>query len=327
MLYGDSASWEVALGRWRTAACSWGVAAVVGALALAQGADRGPQPAGGIVALTFDDLPAHGPLPPGLSRVEVAKSVIESLRGRNAPPVYGFVNAKLVDQQPADAEVLRMWRTAGFPLGNHTYSHMDLNANPVDAFERDVVADEPLVSSLMSEGDWHWLRFPYLHEGDTREKHQAVLAFLSGRAYRVAEVTISFDDYAYNDPYARCRGRQDAQGVERLEQSYISRAADSLTRAQASSRSVFGRDIKHVMLLHIGAFQTVMLPRLLDLLQQRGWSLTTLPDAASDPAYATVAEGRTTWTGTFLDHHERPQAGALPRPADETFQRLGALCR
>lgn len=309
------------------AACSCGIAAVVGALALAQGAKGGAEPAGGVVALTFDDLPAHGPLPPGLSRVEIAKSIIEALRSRDGPPVYGFVNAKLVDQQPADAEVLRMWRAAGFPLGNHTFSHMDLNANPEGAFEQDIIAGEPLVRSLMLEGDWRWLRFPYLHEGDTREKHQAVMAFLSGRGYRVAEVTISFDDYAYNDPYARCRSRQDAQGVEWLEQSYLSRAADSLTRAQASSRSVFGRDIKHVMLLHIGAFQTVMLPRLLNLLQQRGWTLTTLPEAASDPAYAKEAEGRAVWTGTFLDHHERAQAGVLPRPADEVFQKLGALCR
>jgi peptidoglycan/xylan/chitin deacetylase (PgdA/CDA1 family) len=309
------------------AACALGVAAVVGTLTSAPGAGQGAQLAGGIVALTFDDLPAHGPLPPGLNRVEIAKSIIEALRSRDAPAVYGFVNAKLVDQQPADMEVLRMWRAAGFPLGNHTFSHMDLNTNPVGAFEQDVIAGEPLVRSLMREGDWRWLRFPYLHEGDTREKHQAAMAFLSSRGYRVAEVTISFDDYAYNDPYARCRGRQDAQGVEWLEQSYLSRAAASLTRAQASSRSAFGRDIKHVMLLHIGAFQTVMLPRLLELLQQRGWTLTTLPDAASDPAYARVAEGRTTWTGTFLDHHERAQAGALPRPADEVLQKLGSLCR
>ena len=41
------------------------------------------------VALTFDDLPAHGPLPPGMTRLEVAKSIIATLKAANAPQVYG----------------------------------------------------------------------------------------------------------------------------------------------------------------------------------------------------------------------------------------------
>ena len=304
-------------------------AALPGALPTAQVPGATAPRTGGVVALTFDDLPAHGPLPPGVTRVDVAKSIIGALQERKAPPAYGFVNARLVERQPADAEVLRMWRAAGLPLGNHTFSHMDLNANTLDAFEQDVIAGEPLVSSLMGNADWYWLRFPFLHEGDTAEKHQAVTAFLTGRGYKVAEVTISFDDYAYNDPYARCRTKNDAPGVEWLEHSYLARAADSLARAQTDARAIFGRDIKHVMLLHVGAFQTVMLPRLLDLLHERGWTLTTLPDAASDPAYAKVPEGRTSWTGSFLDHHRSPQPrrDAAPRPADDFFQKIAGVCK
>jgi peptidoglycan/xylan/chitin deacetylase (PgdA/CDA1 family) len=303
------------------------VAALLGALPAAQVPGGSAPGAGGVVAITFDDLPAHGPLPPGVTRVDVAKSIIGALQERKAPPAYGFVNARLVEQQPADAEVLRMWRAAGLPLGNHTFSHMDPNASTVAAFEQDVIAGEPLVSSLMGNADWRWFRFPFLHEGDTAEKHQAVTAFLAGRGYKVAEVTIGFDDYAYNDPYARCRTKNDARGVEWLERSYLARAADSLARAQADSRAIFGRDIKHVMLLHVGAFQTVMLPRLLDLLHERGWTLTTLPDAASDPAYAKVAEGRTSWTGSFLDHHRPPRDAAPPRPADDFFQKIAGVCK
>ena len=76
------------------------------------------------VALTFDDLPDHGPLPPGMSRIDVAKSIIGTLKAHQAPPVYGFINARQLETNPADAAVLRLWREAGFPLGNHTFSHM-----------------------------------------------------------------------------------------------------------------------------------------------------------------------------------------------------------
>jgi peptidoglycan/xylan/chitin deacetylase (PgdA/CDA1 family) len=287
---------------------------------------RPPAAAQAHVALTFDDLPDHGPLPPGLSRVDIAKSILDTLRSRHAPPVYGFINAKALVARPEDGQVLSLWRGAGFPLGNHAFSHMDLHANPVEPFEQDVLANEATLKSYMGDQDWHWFRFPYLREGDTIEKHRAILAFLKARGYRVAEVTLSFDDYAYNDPYARCLAKNDRQGLDWLAQSYLDRASTSLSRGQEASRLVFGRDIKHVMLLHIGGFETVMLPRLLDLLQQRGFALTTLEDAESDPAYAIEPELHTSWDGTRLDQFLTARHAPRP-PHDDTLEKLGALCR
>jgi len=161
-------------------------------------------PAGAQVALTFDDLPSHGPLPPGMTRVEIAKSVIDTLRKFQAPMVYGFVNAKLVADRPQDAEVLKMWTAAGFPLGSHAFSHMDLATNKAEDFEKDIAANEATLRQFFPGGDWHWFRYPYLHEGDTAEKKHAIAAYLKEHRYKVAEVTLSFGDYAGNDPYARC---------------------------------------------------------------------------------------------------------------------------
>ncbi len=278
------------------------------------------------VALTFDDLPSHGPLPPGMSRVDVANSIIESLRRHHAPAVYGFINAKAVADRAEDIEVLRVWRAAGLPLGNHAYSHMDLHANAVSAFEEDVFGNESTLQSLMGSDDWHWFRYPYLREGDTAEKHRAVLAFLGERHYKVAQVTLSFDDYAYNEPYARCLAKNDTQGIEWLKDSFLSRAADSLARGQEAARQLFGRDIKHVMLLHIGGFQTVMLSPLLDLLASRGFTLTTLEDAQADDAYASAPDLTANWHGTLLD--QLMTARRLPLPPDDgVFEKLAALCR
>jgi peptidoglycan-N-acetylglucosamine deacetylase len=278
------------------------------------------------VALTFDDLPDHGPLPPGLSRVDVARSILGTLRAHHAPSVYGFINAKQLDEHPADAEVLRLWRDAGFPLGNHTFSHMDLHANTLEDFERDVAANEATLRQYMGDRDWHWFRYPYLKEGNTPEKYRGVKDMLKRRGYRVAEVTLSFDDYAYNDPYARCVARHDREGIAWLEQSYKERAAESLVTGREAARAFIGRDIGHVMLLHIGAFETVMLPRLLDLLDQQGFTLATLEDAQKDAAYDTLPDTGGIWSGTLFDQmaaaRQRP-----PQPPSDAFARLDALCR
>jgi peptidoglycan/xylan/chitin deacetylase (PgdA/CDA1 family) len=286
-----------------------------------------PPPAQAHIALTFDDLPVHGPLPPGLSRLDIARSIATTLRSHHTPPVYGFINAKAMVAAPDTAQVLSLWRAAGFPLGNHAFSHMDLHANPVEVFEQDVLGNEATLTSLMGDADWHWFRYPYLREGETAAKHQAIVAFLKAHHYRVAEVTISFSDYAYNEPYARCLAKNDKPGLEWLSQRYLDRAADSLSRGQEASQLLFGHDIKHVLLLHIGGFETVMLPKLLDLLAQRGFALTTLEEAESDPAYAIEPDLKANWDGTLLDQLLAARKTRLPPHADDTFEKLGAICR
>jgi peptidoglycan/xylan/chitin deacetylase (PgdA/CDA1 family) len=308
----------------RLAGAAFVLAALSLTLALAPGQPPAPTPIR--IALTFDDLPNHGPLPPGMTRADVARSLIATLKAHRTPPVYGFINARQLETSPADAAVLRLWREAGFPLGNHTYSHMDLHTHTPDEFERDVAANEETLRTYMGESDWQWFRYPFLREGDTPGKYRAVRDLLARRGYRVAQVTVSFDDYAYNDPYARCLARNDREGLAWLERSYRERAVASLVRARDASRTLFGRDIGHVLLLHIGAFETVMLPHLLDILAQQGFAVATLEDVQKDPIYAEPPDMAGPWSGSFINQMEA--ARRLPRqPPSNVFATLNALCR
>jgi hypothetical protein len=123
---------------------------------------------------------------------------------------------------------------------------MDLHANTAEDFERDVAANEPALRTYMPGGGWQWFRYPFLREGNSSEKYRGVRSMLARRGYRIAQVTLSFDDYAYNDPYARCVARNERDGIAWLEQSYGERAAESLVRGREAARGLFGRDIAHV---------------------------------------------------------------------------------
>ena len=285
-----------------------------------------PKP-GPKVALTFDDLPAHGPLPPGLSRVEVISSIIGSLRTADAPQVYGFMNTKRQEGDASDGKVLQLWRDAGFPLGNHTYSHMNLDTNSVEDFEKDILANEPVLEKYAIGTDWHWFRFPYLHEGNTSEKHYAIEAFLKGHGYKVAEVTLSFGDYAYNDPYARCAAKQDTAGLEKLKQSYMDGAAASLSLGRKLADQLYHRDVKYIMLLHVGGFQAVMLPWLLDLLHQNGFQLITLPEAAADPAYAEDPALNMNWDELFFQQILKSRHISPLEQSEGSLDKLNDICR
>jgi peptidoglycan-N-acetylglucosamine deacetylase len=279
------------------------------------------------VALTFDDLPAHGDIPPGLTRDEIARRILATLKAHNVVQAYGFINAGKLEKVPDDKSVLTTWRAAGYPLGNHTYSHMDLAANSVDAFEANVAANEPILKQLMSQGGWRWFRYPFLREGNTPDKHDAIRAFLLSEGYKIAQVTLDFEDYAWNGPYARCLAKNDAEGRQWLEDSYLATATEYINLGQNEARLIFGHDIPHVMLLHIGGFETVMLPRLLDLLQQRGFAIVTLEEAESDPAYQVNPQPLQNWDGTLLDQIIEARRLSFPPHQQKPMEKLSTLCK
>ena len=143
------------------------------------------------VALTFDDLP---------TRPDVIIDIVKILQDAKAPRVYGFVNGR-----KGDLDTLKIWTNAGFPLGNHGFSHLNLAEVSLARFTRDITANEPTLRSLVpKEEEWHWFRYPFLEEGETLRKKHAVSAFLKENHYHVAEVTLDFEDFLWNAPYNRC---------------------------------------------------------------------------------------------------------------------------
>jgi len=278
------------------------------------------------VAVTVDDLPSHGALPSGMTRSEIARSILKSLKDVHAPKVYGFVNAKKLELHPEDIEVLKLWRSAGFPLGNHTYAHLSLDASTADEFDKNVAADEPVLKSLMGRQNWHWFRYPYLWEGDTLEKRHAVRQYLEEHKYHVAQVTLDFEDYLWNSPYARCVEKNDAASIEWLKSSYMATATEYIGLGRKMTTLIYGRDIRHVLLLHIGAFDAVMLPRLLNFMKSEGFKFVTLGEAEKDPAYRIDPDVALKDGGTLLD--QMMEAKHIKFPQNEKpYEQLNALCR
>jgi peptidoglycan-N-acetylglucosamine deacetylase len=237
------------------------------------------------IAFTWDDLPAHGPLPPGETRVEIGRKLISAMKAEHLPPVYGFMNGAFLEHEPAAAPMLTEWRAAGFQLGNHTWSHMNLNTSALADWEADLEKNEPMLEKYAQGGDWRWLRFPFLAEGDTPEKHAEMREFLAARGYKIADVTMSFGDYMWNEPYARCAAKNDTAAIAQLETSYLDAAAADADFRRAMAKALFGHDIPYVLLMHVGAFDARMLPRLLKLYREKGFTFVTLQDAEKDPFY------------------------------------------
>ena len=292
------------------------------------------------MAITFDDLPVHGPLPPGETRMEIAQSILATLQANHMPPVYGFVNArrltpadpthestntKSITAADPDYAFLTAWRAAGEPLGSHTANHPALDESSTGAFEQNILDNEPTLATLMQGQDWHWFRYPYLQEGDTQAKHREVQEWLAAHHYRTAEVSMEFEDYLWNAPYARCVENHDDASIRFLRSSYLAAAGQYMNLFRLLSYQVYGREIPYVLLLHVGAFDAVMLPDLLKLYRRAGMKFVSLPEAESDPAYAYVPDVGAKGGGTLLELMVSERKLPFP-PNSKPYKQLEEIC-
>jgi len=277
------------------------------------------------IAFTWDDLPAHSALPPGETRVEIGRKLIAAMQAERMPPVYGFMNGVQLDREPDSAPMLKDWTYAGYLLGNHTWSHMNLNTMDLVDWEADLRKNEPLLDKYAEGNDWHWLRFPFLAEGDTPAKRADARAFLAAHGYRIAAVTMSFGDYMWNEPYARCVAKNDTTAIAQLESTYLQAAAEDADFRRAMSKALFSHDIPYVLLMHVGAFDARMLPRLLKLYRDKGFTFISLQDAENDPFYASALDPSLPEQPDSLE--AAMQARGLPMPAHpKTSVDVNSLC-
>jgi len=295
--------------------------ALGGAVSSATAADRFD------LAVTVDDLPVHGALPKGLSWPGITRSYIATLKQHGVPEAWGFVNARRIAEQPASAAALDDWRRAGYPLGNHAFSHLGLSQAPsLQAWQDDVAAGEAAVAARMEGRDWHVLRYPFLDAGSDPARHAAAAAWLKARGYRIADVSISFDDWAYTEAYARCLDKGDESAISAMKAGYLRRADQIIARTRAVSERVYGRMIPQVLLTHLGAWSAATLPDVMAKLDAAGARYVPLDRAQADPAYREPSPRA--GNGVLMERRAQDAGIALDGlPAVEPVAPLDTVCR
>lgn len=151
------------------------------------------------VAITIDDIPGSG-----------NEKLLDALQKHHVP-VTGFVIRKRAE----DPAILKEGTKRGFDLGNHSYSHADFNGLSIEQIKSEIVQGEP-------GNTVKYFRFPFNHASDTKEKHDAIAAFLAQRGYLVATCTIDTSDYVFHNAYLRMLSNKDEESVQKLRAEYLS---------------------------------------------------------------------------------------------------------
>src|SRR6267142_2755236 len=248
------------------------------------------------VALTFDDLPladagAQTNAAPDDRLAEtraVNETILRALKKHHAPAI-AFVNEKKVGDSDAIRKILGEWIRNGQDLGNHTFSHLDLDKASVEEFEKQVIDGEASIKPLMSGAGrpLRYLRFPFNHTGDTAEKQKAAAAFLKQRGYEVAACTIDTSDFVFARAYGQMPDKKDDASARRLRAAYLEYTRQEIEYYTNLHRQIFGHEIPHVMLLHANRLDADTIEQILKLFEQMKYRFVTLAEAQSDKAYQT----------------------------------------
>jgi len=258
------------------------------------------------IAITIDDLPVNYMTDQGVAGWEKLTSELLRSLDKHRVPAIGFVNLGKLYEKDGRLDnkrlvLLKRWLDAGFELGNHTYSHLDLHKISLTEFTQNILKGEDILRDLCKEHDreLEFFRHPFLHTGLDLKTKNGVEQFLEDHGYRVAPVTMDNSEWIYARAFDIANGKGDTGLKKRIAASYLDYMDRIFAYYEGQSRALFGREIKQVLLIHANTLNSEYFGDLARLLKTRGYTFISLAEALEDKAYTSLdhytGSGGITW--------------------------------
>lgn len=242
------------------------------------------------IAITIDDLPFVGSCnhdPVKLQRKhDRFLKIMQTLLDNNVPAT-GFVIAGSIEK--GQWQLLEQFQQAGFILGNHTFSHANLNTSPAEKYIANIDRADKILAPLMT--DQKYFRYPYLAES-RGEKKQQVREYLSEHQYTIAPVTIDSKDFVFNEQLYRIPYRMREKSLEQLKKRYLSYIWNQTLKAEQRAQKEKG-PVRQILLIHSNLINSYLLADVIDLYKKNGYRFISLPEALKEPAPAIIAPAET----------------------------------
>ena len=231
------------------------------------------------IAITIDDLPMVASkmnTPANQQRSTDRFTRIIQAFTENNVPVTGFVIAGSIEK--GQWEFLEQFRKAGLMIGNHTYSHYNLNQMSADKYIADIARADKVISPLLTEPKY--FRYPYLAEGNKQSK-QKVLDYLTANHYIVAPVTIDSKDFEFNEQLYKIPFRSREGYINKIKARYLAYIWKQTLRAEKQAN---GQPVKQILLIHANLLNSYVLNDIIQMYKQNGYAFISLTEALKNPA-------------------------------------------
>ena len=233
------------------------------------------------VSFTFDDGSTRDM--PNLKLEEWNEMILTSLEKHGAKAVL-FANVGPL-QNAKGKYVLSSWDKAGHKIANHTYSHPRFSdpKTTLEMFKLELLRNDSVIRAYPNF--YQYFRFPYLKEGETKEKVEGFRAFMKEKGYKNGHVTIDASDwYIAGRLVNRLNENPDAD-VSGFRDFYIDHMYDRAVFYDGLAEALTGRKINHTILLHHNLASAMFLDALILHFKEKGWEIIDADVAFGDPIF------------------------------------------
>lgn len=220
------------------------------------------------IAITIDDLPFVGE-----GKNFHLEKIINTLKAREVT-VTGFVIAGNVREN--NWAVLREFKAAGFGLGNHTLTHMNLNRATTEAYAHEIEEADKRLKSVLTEPKY--FRYPYLAVGNGK-KREAIQQVLTDNHYHNAPITIDSNDFVFNKILLTVPEKGRRKYIETLKLAYLDFIWQQTLLAEEKSHYSRRDDQAQILLIHANLLNAYLLPDIITLYEQNGFTFVSLEEA------------------------------------------------
>lgn len=220
------------------------------------------------IAITIDDLPFVGE-----SKNFHLQKIIDAALA-NEITLTGFVIAGNV--RPNNWPVLKKFREAGFALGNHTMSHLNLNKVTTETYLHEIGNADKILNSLLSEPKY--FRYPYLAMGEGNKKER-VKQYLTQNHYHVAPITIDSKDFIFNQLLLAVPEKKRRDFLPSLKTSYLAFIWQQTLAAQERNNNPHNPEKAQILLIHANLLNAYVLDDIIHLYKHNGFSFVSLDKA------------------------------------------------
>lgn len=220
------------------------------------------------IAITIDDLPFVGE-----EKNFHLNMIIDAIKSREIPTT-GFVIAGNI--RPENWSVLQKFKEAGLGIGNHTLSHANARQMSADAYIHQIADADKLLLPLLTEPKY--FRYPYLATGEG-EKKESIQHYLSSKNYRIAPITIDSQDFIFNQLLLSVSERERRNFLTVLKPCYLNFIWQQTLKAEESDRLNQKDHRSQILLIHANLLNAYVLPDIIDLYKEHGFTFISLEDA------------------------------------------------
>lgn len=237
-------------------------------------------------------------IPPG-DRVNpaddaTARLLIEKLKARKIPAI-GFVLGNAISDgekmYPVRANIVRLWRDAGFEIGIGGYQHIWFYNTPYQDFVANVEKNERIVKAILAEKNLplRYFSYPFLNTGKTAADAERFEGWLKARGLRSIPYTFDNQEWMYSFAYDMARKDNDINTMKEIRAEFLDYMSKMLAHFEGYSEDMFGRDIAQTLVLTPSRLVADTADELFGMFEKQGYRFVSMDEALQDEAYQTKA--------------------------------------